>query len=128
MSQFGRNWLKKALLSTGILAAITPVLVAQEDPSKLTQPVLRVSKNEAIVAPAAPHPLDPAISLAHQATSLIERDLRDYTGVLVKREKIGNTTGEHEFMFLKIRHRKVENNQTVVPFSVYLAFLKPAAV
>jgi hypothetical protein len=128
MSQFGRNWLKQALLSTGVLAAITPVLVAQEDPSKLTQPVLRVSKNEAIVAPAAPHPLDPAISLAHQATSLIERDLRDYTGVLVKREKIGNTTGEHEFMFLKIRHRKVENNQTVVPFSVYLAFLKPAAV
>jgi hypothetical protein len=66
--------------------------------------------------------------LAHQSLALIRKDLRDYTGVLVKRERIGDDLGEHEFMFVKVRNRKFEENRLVTPFSVYLAFLKPTAV
>jgi hypothetical protein len=128
MKRQGRSWLKQSILSLGLLGVAMPAVFAQEDPSKLTQPVMRVSKNEVVAPNSVPHPLDPAIQLAHQSIGMIQRDLSDYTGVLVKREKIGSTLGEHEFMFIKIRNRKMENNQIVTPFSVYLAFLKPAAV
>ncbi|MCU0716828.1 MAG: DUF1571 domain-containing protein [Pirellula sp.] len=128
MKRQGRSWLKQSILSLGLLGVAMPAVFAQEDPSKLTQPVMRVSKNEVVAPNSVPHPLDPAIQLAHQSIGMIQRDLNDYTGVLVKREKIGSTLGEHEFMFIKIRNRKMENNQIVTPFSVYLAFLKPAAV
>jgi hypothetical protein len=94
----------------------------------LTEPVFRVSKNEPSIPPSAPHPLDPAIQLAHQSLAFVRNEIRDYTAVLVKRERIGDELGEHEFMFVKIRNRKFQNNQLTVPFSVYLAFAKPAAV
>ncbi len=51
---------------------------------------MRVSKNEVVAPNSVPHPLDPAIQLAHQSIGMIQRDLNDYTGVLVKREKIGS--------------------------------------
>lgn len=124
------QWLRRAVLSVGVVGAIAPYAVSQEDGSKLTQPVMRPSKNE-VVAPGAsavPHPLDPAINLAHQAIETIQSGLDDYTGILVKRERIGTTLGENEFMYLKVRNRKTQNGNVVVPFSVYLAFLKPAAV
>jgi hypothetical protein len=130
MKLLASSWFKRTILSIGLSGMAGSFVAAQEDASKLTQPVLRISKNEVVAPPpAAPHPLDPAINLAHQSLGMIQRDLADYTGVLVKRERIGNSLGEHEFMFVKIRNRKTDsNNQLTVPFSVYLAFLKPAAV
>lgn len=97
--------------------------------SELTEPVYRISKNQSTPsAPVVPHSLDPAIQLAHQSLGIIGENIQDYTAKLVKRERINNELGEHEFMFAKVRNRKVQNGQTVVPFSVYLAFLKPTAV
>lgn len=136
MPKLGRNWVKATIYSLGLMAIHAPWSVAQQPTppaSNLSEPVFRVSKNEpnvpAPLAPAAaPHPLDPALQLAHQSLGLVRNEIKDYTAVLVKRERIGNDLGEHEFMFLKVRNRKMQNNQVVVPFSVYLAFLKPAAV
>ena len=128
MLRLGRSWKKQSLLALGLISAASPVLWAQENGSNLTQPVMRVSKNEVPNPGNVPHPLDPAIQLAHQSLGLIQRDLVDYTGVLVKRERIGNSLGEQEFMYFKIRNRKTVNGQVVTPLSVYLAFLKPAAV
>ena len=129
MKRFGSTWFRAALVSLSLSAVTTGVTVAQQPPtSALTEPVFRVSKNDPSIPPSVAHPLDPAIQLAHQSLALIRNDLKDYTGVLVKREKIGDELGEHEFMFVKVRNRKVQNNQLVVPFSVYLAFLKPTAV
>ena len=42
-----------------------------------------------------------------------------YTARVVKRERIGGKVGDHEFMYVKVRHR---------PFSVYMYFLGPAKV
>ena len=96
---------------------------------ELTEPVYRLSKNQpAQPGPVVPHSLDPAIQLAHQSLGIIGSSIQDYTAKLVKRERIGDELGEYEFMFAKIRNRKVQNGNTVVPFSVYLAFLKPALV
>lgn len=128
MLRLGRSWKKRSLLALGLISAASPVLLAQEGSSKLTQPVMRVSKNETPAQGNVPHPLDPAIQIAHQSLAMIQRDLVDYSGVLVKRERIGSTLGEQEFMYFKIRNRKVVNGELVTPLSVYLAFLKPASV
>jgi hypothetical protein len=137
MKRFGRTWFRTVVYSACFAAVSASIVQAQQPPQQqppaapspsLTEPVFRVSKNEPSVPAGVAHPLDPAIQLAHQSLALIRNDLKDYTAVLVKRERIGEELGDQEFMFVKIRNRKVQNNQIVVPFSVYVAFLKPAAV
>ncbi len=117
------------------LSTLTSSLVQAEQPqdssaaTQLSEPVYRLSKTQPNQpAPAVPHSLDPAINLAHQSLEIISSSIHDYTAKLVKRERIDNVLGEYEFMFAKIRNRKVQDGKTVVPFSVYLAFLKPTAV
>ena len=134
MKRFGRSWFRTALYSLALITQSSTFVVAQQPPATggLTEPVFRISKVEAANsganAIATPHPLDPAIHLAHQSLGQIRAELNDYTGVVVKRERIGEVVGENEFMFAKVRNRKVQDNRIVVPFSVYLAFLKPVAV
>ena len=61
------------------------------------------------------HPLMSTIRWAQTGRKELEK-LHDYSATLVKRERINGKLGEHEYMFLKVRHR---------PFSVYLYFLAP---
>ncbi len=97
--------------------------------SQLTEPVYRISKNQPLPQQnAVPHSLDPALVIAQQSLGVIQTNVNDYTAKLIKRERIDDKLGEHEYMFAKVRSRKTQNGQVVVPFSVYLAFLKPAAV
>lgn len=135
-----RKWKwRTAILGVGLAALPAQSMLAQQSTppaqgapagSNLSEPVFRVSKNApASPMPAtAPHPLDPALELAQQSLGLMQSQIHDYTAVLVKRERIGDSLGDNEFMFVKIRNRKVQDNKVVVPFSVYLAFLQPAAV
>jgi Protein of unknown function (DUF1571) len=125
-----RNEWKSAVLGC-VLSAIGTgsVAVAQQPANNLTEPVLRVAKNEVNRAPeTAAHPLDPAIDLATKTLEQLRANIHDYTTVLVKREQINGELTDYEYMFAKVRNRKVVNNQVQVPFSVYLAFLKPSSV
>jgi hypothetical protein len=77
------------------------------------------------LAPGAPnqaqpneHPLMPALRWAVQGLPALQ-NVKDYSATLVKRERINGKVGEHEYLFLKIRHK---------PFSVYLYFMSPAAI
>jgi len=128
MKRFGQTWFRTALYSLAVTAISSGFVAAQQPTGGLTEPVFRVSKVESTNPALVPHPLDPAIQLAHQSLGQIRADLKDYTAVLVKRERIGDDVGEHEFMFAKVRNRKVQDNRITVPFSVYVAFLKPASV
>ena len=65
--------------------------------------------------PAAEHPLAPTIRWAHGARQSLE-GVNDYSCTFIKRERIGDELAEHQYMFLKVRHR---------PFSVYIYFLAP---
>ncbi|MBI2827317.1 MAG: DUF1571 domain-containing protein [Planctomycetia bacterium] len=67
---------------------------------------------------AAEHPLMPALRWAKQGFDDLNK-IQDYSCTLVKRERIDGTLGEHEYMFVKVRHH---------PFSVYTYFLGPARV
>jgi hypothetical protein len=64
------------------------------------------------------HPLMPALRWANQGLQQMEQ-LHDYSATLVKRERVNGQVGNQEWMFIKVRHE---------PFSVYMLFLKPAAL
>jgi len=72
-----------------------------------------------VVAAQAPqeHPLMPALRWAKQGMEGI-KNVHDYSCTLVKRERIDGVLGEHEYIFVKVRHH---------PFSVYMYFLGPAS-
>ena len=57
----------------------------------------------------------PALRWANSGQREMEQ-LSDYSATMVKRERINGKLGEHEFMFIKVRHD---------PFSVYMRFLAP---
>jgi hypothetical protein len=94
---------------------------SQRDRANLSEPVLRVASK----APTPKHPLDPALDLARSGLHNIRTTVNDYTCTLVKRERIDGKLMDYEYMFVKVRNRKIENNQVVAPFSVYMYFLKP---
>ena len=62
------------------------------------------------------HPLMPAIRWAREMDAHIEKDIKDYSCTMIKRERIDGKVGEAEYISAKIRHK---------PFSVYMGFLKP---
>ena len=72
------------------------------------------------------HPIDPALEIARKGLAHIRADVRDYTARLVKRERIDGKIGQEETMQVKIRNRKLEDGEVVIPFSVYMRFEKPA--
>jgi hypothetical protein len=65
------------------------------------------------------HPLEPALDRAYKALNAINRNIKDYTCTLVKRERVDGKLTDTEYMFTKIRHQ---------PFSAYMYFLPPPAV
>jgi hypothetical protein len=120
-----RAFLRTLALGTGALAA-APLWA--DETAGLHEPVHRVAKAES-PAPmgAAEHPLDPGLKMAGEALVRI-RTIKDYTATMVKRERIKGELGEYEFMFAKIRNRKMEGDKLEIPLSVYLNFTKPDSV
>jgi hypothetical protein len=116
---------RRAFLQTLGLAGITCAgarLLAQE--GDLKEPIFRVG-NLPNVAVQKDHPLDPALKIARDGLAHIQSDIFDYECTLVKRERVGNTLNDYEYMFARVRNRKVDKG---IPLSVYLRFLKPDAV
>ncbi len=72
------------------------------------------------------HPLLPALEYAIEAIEHIEKEVHDYTCLLVKRERINGRLSDYHYIRTKIRHERKEDDRVVAPFSVYLKFLKPA--
>ena len=108
-----------------IAAMLAPACWAedsQRDRASLSEPVLRVASK----TPTPKHPLDPALDLARDGLHNIQTSVNDYTCTLVKRERVDGKLLDYEYMFVKVRNRKVVNNQVVAPFSVYMYFLKPS--
>ena len=71
------------------------------------------------------HPLDRALRLAYDALSRFNATVDDYTGTIIKRERVaGSLSGESRIEF-KIRARKTEGDKLVRPLQVYLKFIDP---
>ena len=92
-------------------AAVCVSLVVSLAPAEtLTAPSLKRQSNE--------HPLAPVLRWAQDRLPAIEK-LKDYSAVLVRRERIHGKLSGYEYVFIKIRHQ---------PFSVYVDFQAPAVV
>ena len=116
-----------AVLSSGAALATRDLLGEEtaKPRDQLQEPVFRVANGAGQDKKDAAHPLDPALDIARNGLKHIQKDVVDYTATMVKRERIKGVLLEQEYMFVKIRNRKLENNTVKVPFAVYMYFLKP---
>jgi hypothetical protein len=115
--------------ATAPSAARRPGVPARERPGTQPRTVLKLPTAD---PPAAARsdgpPLKPVLNMALECYDRVRRDIRDYTCVLVRRERVDGKLRRHEFIYAKVRHRRLEAGQQAVPFSVYLKFLKPSSV
>lgn len=123
---FARRDFLRALVVGGVSAATTSLFADEA----LKEPVFRVSKATSDVAARGvpQHPLDPALELARECLVRIQRDVTDYSCLIIKRERIKGTLGENEFMRAKIRNRKVVDGRMTSPLSVYMKFVQPKGI
>ena len=99
--------------------------VASLDESpKLGEPIvpIRIAENTppTTASPKAPHPLDRALSFAHDALNSMRSDVVDYTATMAKRERINGTIGETNYMNIKIRCPRTGAQGVKSPFSIYM--------
>lgn len=79
-------------------------------------------------APRKAHPLDPVLEYAQVGYARMKNDIRDYSCVLIKRERVEGKLVSYQHLEGKIRHRQQESGKVTQPFSVYLKFLAPSKV
>ena len=89
----------------GSLAATAGNRALQAQEPALREPVHRVANAAASLEPTPVHPLDRALDIARSGLNGCRANINDYTAVLVKRERIDDVIGAHEFMAVKVRNR-----------------------
>jgi hypothetical protein len=125
------------LLLAALGVSIVSSRVDAQQNSQLVQPIYRVAHEEAVeqatervarVNPAkAPlgfdltqrpgeHPLMPAMRVARDGLKKIDAEVRDYSAMLYKQERIDGVLHGQEVAYIKVRHQ---------PFAVYMFFLSP---
>ena len=107
-----RTYLCAAVLCSIVFAGMQAGLEAQEGttPRVATKPT----------GNAGGHVLDPAIEIAKKALANSQANIRDYSCTLVKRERIDGELKPYDYIYTKIRNRKVVDGKMVQPFSVYM--------
>lgn len=103
-----------------------PIPPPNDDPleSNFSFPNVSTPEKDFQNAAKEPHPLDAVLEIARQSLDRLRSDVDDYTGVIVKRERIQGSLGDETKMEFKIRNRRESQGQ-VRPLSVYLKFLEP---
>jgi hypothetical protein len=74
----------------------------------------------------AEHPLMPALRIADEIRTHISRSVKDYSCILVKRERVGGRLRDYQYLYARIRHPQLRDGRVITPLSVYLYFLRPA--
>lgn len=73
----------------------------------------------------AAHPLDPAVEVARLGLNHGRNNIKDYTAVMHKRERIGGKLLDKEVIEIKIRHNSIASGMEQSPMSVYVKYLSP---
>lgn len=123
--QSRRSFLTHSAFVGGAFLTATSSFAQQPNSS---EPAARIARNDTVPTDTTAHPLDPALQIARQSLLNIRENVVDYTAIMIKRERIGEKLGDYEFMFAKVRNRKLQDGQLKTPFSVYMNFLKPSSV
>lgn len=80
------------------------------------------------LANAQPALVDDVLELARSSLEEIQTNVRDYTSVFVKRERLNGELSEYTYVFLKVRTHKESKGTITQPFSMYMYFLKPSKI
>jgi len=129
VSQVERSVFKAPFPAASQMAEVRqPTYLVAQNPATGTSLIGGAPSGEAASTPTIPvfltrtapneHPLAPAIRWAKDGLKQFSQ-IHDYSCTMVKRERIDGTLGQHEYMFVKVRHE---------PFSVYTYFLGPPAL
>lgn len=112
---------------TAATAILTPSPSSEtEAQSVKPQPAIAKATPAPVVAE---HPLHAALRLADKALVTSKKNVKDYTAILVKRERVNGRLNDPQYMFVKLRNeKKSPEGKIVTPFSFYLKFLKPSSV
>ena len=97
------------------LAVALQAAATASEPPPLAKPADAPHQAAANSQPGEDRPLLPVLQEARQMIDSIEKNVQDYSAVLVRSERADDETSDN-CMFLKVRHK---------PFSVYLHFLDP---
>jgi hypothetical protein len=103
--------------------ALAAVVVAQLVPASAQTDVEATTPTSP--ATAVPHPLDPALRLAHDSWQHSQAHVRDYTAIMTKRARVDGELSAYQQAYVKIRNRRVQDGQVATPMSVYMKFLRP---
>ncbi len=86
-------------------------VVKKDSATDSTEPDLRGSFTDLLFQPreqVAEHPLDPALEVARLGLERIRNEVRDYTALMVKQERIKDKLLPEEFLRVKVRHSSAE--------------------
>jgi hypothetical protein len=77
--------------------------------------------------PATPadHPLDPALQIADLALERLRSEVRDYSALLVKQERVHDELRDEEFLRIKVRHARPAES---VNKAFYVRHVKPQSM
>lgn len=74
------------------------------------------------------HPLAPALLFAVKHHQHIEENVRDFSCILVKRERINGRLRPYEYLQTKVRREQTNDGTVIVPFAAYAEYLAPRKV
>ncbi|MCA9245607.1 MAG: DUF1571 domain-containing protein [Planctomycetales bacterium] len=74
------------------------------------------------------HPFADVVRYAEGRREHLAAAVRDYQCLLVKRERLAGHLQPHEYVELKVRHSRTEDNGRAIPFAVYLKYLGPSSI
>lgn len=125
-----RKAIHAALLLAIISRAVAPTLAIADDTDEAVVPVSYVA-NVPLPVDLKPadeqHPLFPVLQYAQRGLEAIERDVRDYSCVMVARQRRQGKLSSYQYMETKVRHAQdVDGEQT--PFGIYMKFQRPSDV
>jgi hypothetical protein len=99
---------------TALLLAVSTVAIAQRDVFA-QQSASSAGQRLAYEARPGEHPLEPTLRLAREGVKRLQA-IKDYSGNLVRRERIDGRVSDYQYQFLKVRHE---------PLSVYIYYQGP---
>lgn len=101
----------------------------RQDRRTLREPVYRVAqapRQAQAAAATAEHPLAEVAAKAEELLGGMQRNVRDYSATLVKRERIDGELLDYQYINCKIRNERTNGRgEVVTPFSVYMNFAAP---
>jgi hypothetical protein len=110
------------VLVVGMVSVVNAQPVATPSPSGVSPQAATpqaATPQAATPAQGAPHPLDADIRNAQVRLEAMRREIKDYSCIFTKRERVNGALLPYEQMFMKVRQQ---------PFSVYMYFLGPEDV